>query len=617
MRTISILRLIFGCLLHVTWISASDSCTEIKGQPIDLNQINGLWNLKAVAARDAQPTLDQIHYSYTRISLKDGTVTEIFNPLLGINHGPIPLQRVHNEKGTLTYRKVDEEDPALFTIFQVHPDVLITIHQSNELITLSALYVRPTARPELELKPFEELIKCKGFTYFKEFDITANYAHKCFGLIQENTFLEKIQENPSSWHLVAKSSSTEDQHYNVRSLFNVKLEISRKDDEYTLKEIFMAPSDNVIFTVKFSKLTKGGDITALTFNTEDGFLLLGIRTKSGSTLYLASRTPTVRGSVIQKFKAQALCFETKYNYIIPGSIREDATESEACASNLQKWAPINFRESVGKWILIASAHGNTETILNEVFSTYGASEISVVNDKVYLSHTEMYKGTISTMEEIHVDESTGHIIYTDTPSGTRTAVHSVSPNCILFSAEKQRLFLNCRANQFPSIDFISQFIKYATCRNFNKILIRQHATFLCSEVPAEVDVLDLEKLAGTWKLVAVASSIPKEESDLNFPIDTEFSVNNGVVKITIGAWNRTTKLIENRRLQYDLGNESTMELRFHEPLEDSLLTWMGNPIEKKTFLVLYTKSGRARPDELEKFKHFAACLAINVVYLTE
>lgn len=619
MRTTTILQLIFGCLLHVTWISASDSCTEIKGLPTNFGQINGLWNLKAVGSRVVQHALNKVHYAYAKLSLNEneGTVTETFNPLEGMNQGPVLLKRVPNEKGTLSYKKVDEEGSASFTIFQVHPDVLIMTDQSNELIEISALCVRSTARPELELEQFKEMIKCKDFTFYKEFNISVNYAHKCFGLIQENKFLEETKDNFTSWHLVAKSSSSMEPRYNVRILYTARLEITRKEGEFTLKEIITAPTDNVISEVKFGKSIEGGALTFLTFNTEEGLLLLGIQTESGSAVYLASRTPTVRQSVIQKFKAQTLCFETKYNYFMPGSIREDATEAEACASNLQKWEPINFRESVGKWILIASAHESAETILSEVSSTYGASEITVVNDKVHLSHTEITTSTVNTMEEILVDESAGHIIYTETPSGIRTAVHSVNPNCIVFSDVIQRLFLNCHVNQFPSIDDISQFVKYATCQNFNKILIRQPASYLCSDIPTEVHVLDVEKLAGTWKLVAVASSIPENESDLNFPIETQFIVNNGEVTMTIGNWTRLTKKIENRRLQYDTGNNSTLEIRFYEPLGDSMLTWMGNAIEQKRFLVLYTRSGHASPDEIITLKHFAACLSLRVVFLVE
>ncbi|CAJ0936877.1 unnamed protein product, partial [Ranitomeya imitator] len=142
------------------------------------------------------------------------------------------------------------------------------------------------------------------------------------------------------------------------------------------------------------------------------------------------------------------------------------------------------------------------------------------------------------------------------------------------------LFYIGRSDHFPPMGEISQFLKYATCRNFNKILIRQPASFLCSEMPAEVHTLDLEKIAGTWKLAAIASNIP--ESDVVLPTEMQFTVNNEEVTITDGIWTKKAVKVENRRLQYSK-----------------------------------SKSGNAKPDELTRFKHFAACLSIRVVFLKE
>ncbi|XP_075692517.1 uncharacterized protein LOC142659864 [Rhinoderma darwinii] len=616
MKIATTFPLLLACLLHVTWGGSSDSCTEISGLPIDLSQINGLWNMKAIASHEPLPTQDEIHYSYAKISLteKEGTVTGYFNPLQRIERGPFIIERVYDEKKTLAYRNVAHDEFGLLTFLQVHPDVLIVNHRTKELIPLSVLYVRSSTHPELQLEHFKKWIKCKDLTHLQEFNITVDYAQKCYGLFEENKFLEETEDNFTSWHLLAKSSNSMDQHYNVRILYTARLEVSRKQGEYTLKEIITAPADTILSELKFGNSIEDGDIV-LTFKTEDDLLLLGAQTKTRKTLYLASRTPTVKQSVINKFKAQTVCFETKYHYFIPGSIKEDDEGDETCANKLEMKVPINFRESVGKWILTASAHEDTVTALNDILSSYGATEITVVNDKVHLSHTAIYHGSISTMEDIDVEESTGHIIYKDTPSGTRAAIHSVSPNCIIFSPEGQRLFLNCRAKHFPSIGDISQFLKYATCRNHNKILIRQPASYLCSEMPAEVHTLDVEKIAGSWKLAAVASNIP--DGDVNFPNEIQFTVNNGEVTVTDGNWTSTALKIENRRLQYAKGDEHAMEMRFHEPLGDSLLTWVGNTKEHKIFLVLFSKSGHAKPDDLTKFKHFAACLSIRVAFLKE
>ncbi|KAM3912168.1 uncharacterized protein RB166_020660 [Leptodactylus fuscus] len=556
-----------------------------------------------------------MHYSFVKLSLTEtkGTITEFFN-LLEINSpGPVALERVDDEKETLTYRIVGQSESELLAFFQVHPDVLIVNHQSNELITMSVLYVRSSSHPESELEYFNEWIKCREFSHVNEFNNTVDYAQKCYGLIEQNNFLEENEENFTSWHLVAKSSSSMDHHYNVRILYTARLEISKIGEDYTLKEIITAAIDNVLLELKLGKSMKDG-VVAFTFATENNLLLLAIQTKTGRTLYLASRTPTIRQSVIDKFKAQAVCIETKYNYFIPGSIAKEDEGPEACANNLEKRVPINFRDSVGKWILTVSAHEDAVSAMHEVFLTYGATEISVVNDKVHLAHTSIYQGAVTSLDNIEVEENTSHIIYKDTPSGTRTAIYSVSSNCILFSAEGQRLFLNCRANQFPSLGDISQFVKYATCLNFNKILIRQPASYLCSDIPAEVQSLDVEKIAGTWKLAAVASNIP--EGNVQFPNEIQFSVNNGEVIITDGTWESKVEKLENR-LQYAKGDESKMEMRFYEPLGDSLLTWVGNTDEQKVFLVLFSKSGHASPDEFTKFKHFAACLSIRVAFLKE
>ncbi|KAM4019242.1 uncharacterized protein ACNLHF_028590 [Anomaloglossus baeobatrachus] len=381
-----------------------------------------------------------------------------------------------------------------------------------------------------------------------------------------------------------------------------------------LATFHLRPLDSTLLELKFGKSVEDG-IAVMSFKTEDGLLLLGVRSTTGRALYLASKNPTVSPYVIKKFEAQALCFETKYNYFIPRSISEDDDGVEACANQLEKKVPINFRESVGKWILMVSAHKETTTALRDALSSYGETEITVVNDKVQLSHTSIYDGTINTLDDIEVEESTGRIIYKDTPATTTATIHSVSANCILFSPEGPLLFLNCRANQFSPIGEISQFLKYATCRNFNKILIRQPASFLCSEMPAEVPTLDLEKIAGTWKLAAIASNSP--ESAVVFPNEMQFTVDNEEVTLTDGIWTKKAVKVENRRLQYSKSGDSGVEMRFHEPLGETLLTWIGNIKEKNISLVLFSKSGHARPDELTRFKHFAACLSIRVVFLKE
>ncbi|XP_073404931.1 uncharacterized protein [Dendrobates tinctorius] len=617
MKISTMLRLILISLLHVTWVSSSDSCPEIKTLPIDFTQINGLWNIKSIVSRDTLSALKDLHYAYVKLSLgeKEGTITQIFNPISeSMVSGPFFLERVNDGKETLAYRDIAQRERGLLVTFlQVHSDVLILNHQFNELIRTSILFVRSSTYPELQVEHFKEWYKCKELHIHKEFNIT-DYAQKCYGLFKQEDFLEKTEENFTSWHLMAKSSSSMDLRYNVRILYTARLEISNKEGDYTLKEIITAPIDSNLLELKFGKSAQDG-VAVMSFKTEKGLLLLGVRTTTERTLYLASKTPMVSLSDIKKFKAQALCFETSYNYFIPGSVRDDDDGDEACADQLEKRVPINFRESIGKWILVVSAHKDTTTALKDALSSYGETDIVVVNDTVHLTHTSIDDGTINTLNDVEVEESTGHIIYKDSPTMTTASIHSVSANCILFSPEGPLLFLNCRADHFSPMGEISQFLKYATCRNFNKILIRQPASFLCSEMPAEVHTLDVQKIAGTWKLAAIATNAP--ESEVLFPSEMQFTVNNLEVTITDGIWTKKAVKVENRRLQYSKIGDSWMEMRFYEPLGESLLTWIGNIKEKKISLVLFSKSGNAKPDELTRFKHFAACLSIRVVFLKE
>ncbi|XP_040261896.1 uncharacterized protein LOC120977831 isoform X2 [Bufo bufo] len=612
MRITTTLRLIV--CLFVTCARSSDSCVELKGLTIDFSQINGLWNMKAIASQETLMALNDIHYSYAKISLaeKEGTITEFSNPLKSTNRGPISFQRVYDEKETLAYKNVAQNEPWLLKFFQVHPNVLIVNRQSNEVIKTSALYVRSSSSyPESEVENFKEWIKCKEFAFLKEFNIDVDHAQKCYGIFEESTSLEATEEKLSSWHLVAKSSTFMDQHYNLRILYTARLEISEEEGDHTFKEIITAPNDNIILELKFGKSFPAGDIICMTFKTGENLLLLVIQTKRGRTLYLASRTPTVRKSVIEKFMTQTLCIENKYSYFIPGSIRKDDDEVEACSNHLEKKVPINFRESVGKWILMASAHENTKMALDDLLTSYGATDIRVVNDTVYLSHISIHGGRISHLDDIDVEEKTGHITYKDTPSGTRVAIHSVSPTCIIFSPEG-RLFLNCRANQFPSIGDINQFAKYANCRNFNNILFRQPSSFLCSEMPDEIDALDLEKIVGTWKFAALASNVPA--GDVQFRNETQVTVNNEEVTFITDGCVTTFQKRGNRRLEYVKGDPCAMEVRFHETLRDTGLIWVSTPRRQGIFLILFSKSDHVRPEELIRFKHFAACLSLPVIF---
>ncbi|XP_069800261.1 uncharacterized protein [Dendropsophus ebraccatus] len=219
MRTTTILRLILGCLLHITWGSAFDPCFKGKVLPFNVEnidgldyrtapslripQINGLWNLKALAARTTLATLTVLHYSYAKLSLteKEGTITEFFNPMEGIIDEPIHLQRVSEEEKVLTYKKDDKEASTLITIVELHRNVLIINRVSNGIMKTSALYVRSSSNPPINLEQFKEWGTCKELTFFKEFNIANDYAKTCPGLLEVKTPLHLEDSQAGSLHL--------------------------------------------------------------------------------------------------------------------------------------------------------------------------------------------------------------------------------------------------------------------------------------------------------------------------------------------------------------------------------------------------------------------------------
>ncbi|XP_069799978.1 uncharacterized protein [Dendropsophus ebraccatus] len=417
----------------------------------------------------------------------------------------------------------------------------------------------------------------------------------------------------TTWHLVAKSQNSMDQHYNVRILYTARLEISKREGEITLKEIITAPQDNVVSELKFGEPTKDGNI-ALIFDTDDGVLLLGVQTNTGRTLYLASKTPTVKQFFIKKFEAQAFCFETKFNYIIPGSSKDNGG-AEACSQHLKQWVPTTYRDSLGKWVLMATAYESLTTALHQQ-NIYKEITFTLQNNEVHqLIYLKEFSDKGSTGSrtrtqgiDAYVEETTGHIIFIDFRQN-ETTVHTVSPNCNIISNEKRHL-LYCRENQVPTLSELIQFVKFSTCRDFNKILIQSSLLTSCSEIPAEVSNLDVEKIAGTWKLAAAAAIVT--ESDKRFPNWIRFTVKNGELTLTDGTWTGTAKKIGNNQLQYTKDNGQVKEIKFHEPLGDSLLISVKSG--GKTSLVLYSKSNHARPKALLKFRHLAACTFTPVVF---
>ncbi|XP_040179049.1 uncharacterized protein LOC120913276 isoform X2 [Rana temporaria] len=532
--------------------------------------------------------------------------------------GIVGSTRIHSKEGSLAYSyELIKGITGIMTFTQTQPDSMILQLRKNNRVEVSALFTKGTFLSEAELEEFKQWGECNGLQGYRELNISINYAQKCFGRFHMSKQLDEIKDNVTSWNLIAKSSSNFDRNYELRILYRARLEISKKGEEYTLREIITAPTDNTLLELPFTNREGPDGYKVQAFQTGEDLLLLGVLTEVGNTLYLASRNTTAKQSAINRFKTQALCFESKYLYFIPGGIGED-DDAESCADKLEQMVPINFRESVGKWILTVSAYEKVETALSYSTALHGFTEISIANNKVHLSHTSIHPGILYLLEksDIEVDESSGHILYKDTAEGIRSLIYRVSPNCIMFVPDllPGKLYLNCHPTHNSLSEDIKKFVEYANCRKYNTIVIKLHSSF-CSDLPDEVTVLDVDKIAGSWKLAAVASNVPKW--NVNFPSEIQFVINDGEVVITDGSWKSKAVKIQERRLQYAKGDEITMEMRFYDLVEDSLLTWVGNAQQDKMFLVLFTKSGLVKPEDVEKFKHFAACLSIPVAFIKE
>ncbi|XP_068106458.1 uncharacterized protein [Hyperolius riggenbachi] len=609
-------------LLQVALGSPLDCSTEIKGTHPTFEQVNGPWNVKAVrSAADSLTFFNQVGYYSTRVfaTEKEVNLTHFFSPMLGWIGGFSHALRVYSETKMLTYGfPVRSGVAGTMTFIQPHPGSFILEQRENDKLTIAALYIRETSLPQSELNEFHEWAECNKLSYHTEFNFTANYAQTCDGVFEVlNPPPADLEVN--TWHLIAKSSSAADRHYDVRILYTARLEFTKDGDNYTLREIITAPSDNTLLELTFGSTIRPDNNPVLFFRTEKDLLLLGVQTEGVKTLYLASRSPDVEQATVDRFKTQAVCFETTYNYYVPRTSALQNDEAESCVGKLEQMVPINFRKSLGKWILTASAHEKADTVLEDISSHYGFTEIGVKDNKVHISHTSIHHGVLYTLEQelIEVDESKGHALYKDSPGGTVSPVYQVSPDCIMFAPEfvPGKLFLNCRANQIFPVADIPKFIEYANCRKYNNIIIRRHSSPSCWDLPEEVSVLDVNKIAGKWNLAAVATNVPPE--DVAFPPEIQFVVSDGEVVLTDGNWKSPAETIRNRRLRYAKEEESAMEMRFHNPLGDSLLAWVGNTAEHKVFLVLFSKSGNVEPGEVTKFKHFAACLSIPVTFMKE
>ncbi|XP_075042684.1 uncharacterized protein LOC142102050 [Mixophyes fleayi] len=601
-------------LLHVTWESPVDFCSE-RWIPTNITQINGLWNLKAFnSLTEAIPI--ELSYSYAKVSVseKEANFTVFHQPMLG-GGWPDVLLRLYDETDTLTYDFSVTGANSTLTFIQPHPDSLVINRIQNGKLKVSTLYIRSISIPESELGYFKQWTKCNNLKHFKEFPVAINYAQRCHGLFEEPKPLHQVQDIFTSWHLVAKSSSTTDHRYDVKILYTARLEIRKNQTEYIIQEIITAPTDTILRELKYRPCPDC--LRAFTFKTENDLLLLGIENAVERTLYLASRTGKVTQSVVDKFKEQAVCFETKYNYFIPGSIRIADHEGDTCADKLEQKVPINFRESIGNWVLAVAAHKSTEVSLPDILPTHGITQIDIADDNVQVSQTTVHHGTIHEMEHIEVEENTGYIIYKDIAWTKRTSIHKVSSNCIMFSPELLvgLIYLNCRSDVAVSVNETRKFVEYANCRKYNNIFVWKHASLKCTDLPVEVKILDVQKITGMWKLAAVASNVP--QSDVLLPPEIQFIVNNEEIIITDGTWRSTAGKIGDRRLQFAKVGGSAMEMRFYEPLGDTLLSWVGNEAERKIFLVLFSKSGHADPGDTVKFRYFASCLSIDVTFSNE
>ncbi|XP_053330072.1 uncharacterized protein LOC128503903 [Spea bombifrons] len=565
-------------------------CPQLHGTPSDLTQVDGLWNIKVISTFKELERLEDIHYMFSRISVTDteANLTCYSNPIYEFQLEAYRALRKAEDTKALSYiQKSTDGDIYTTTFIQPNRESLITVHLENNDVKVAVLYSKVLSAPDSLIENFKKWSKCHKLDHIKEFEISVNYAQSCHGLLEPVEHHEDI-EHSVSLGLVAKSSSSVDVHYLRRILYTGRLEISREGDNYTVKEILTAPVDTLLFEHTFRKGHHEDKFKLITFKTEKGLLLLGVKTETAQTLYLASKSSKAKESVLEKFEKQARCFETNHIYFIPGSKIHDY-EHEACSEILKQMSPLNIKESQGKWTLTASAYEKIDSALSDISVTHGWMEIVLEDDVPHMSYASIYYGSLLRMgsESIEVEEAGGFVTFKEKSTKIKSVMYRMSPNCIMFTTHLPKhpegmVFLFCHSPQVSHGD-IKKFASYATCMEYGSIVIRRHSTMSCLDVPHEIQHLDVEKIGGKWTVHAVASDLNLEGRE----VDPEIHVSARGEEVFFQARSRniTASLVENRKLHFTEGDRK-FEMRLYQPSENTLIMWSGDTEQRLVSLGL-------------------------------
>ncbi|XP_075440314.1 uncharacterized protein LOC142484946 [Ascaphus truei] len=308
---------------------------NLHGQPPNFTQIDGLWNLIGFSALSEQELLleivKQVKLAITKVSINERelNITSFYRPGLTNFEHKFTYDRIPAPGDALSYAFRSDVISITLTVVQKQPESLILIQKGNNTIQTVMLYSKQISLPESEVQEFKEWSRCTNLTFYKELKYDINYAQECFGLWKLMNWTINIEED-EDWVLIAKASTELDRNYLIRIYYTARVKFSKDGEEYSIREIQMAPMDKTLMNVTWRAggilLDEGGDRVTLTrFHSEEDTFILGIDKVNGKrgTLYLMSRTPRVSQAVVEGFKRQAVCYAADHVYVVPGRREKD------------------------------------------------------------------------------------------------------------------------------------------------------------------------------------------------------------------------------------------------------------------------------------------------------
>ncbi|XP_053577942.1 uncharacterized protein LOC128667081 [Bombina bombina] len=588
------------------------SCVDLRWLPPNLNQVNGVWNMIAMATDYTFDLMSEINYGYITVSATETqlNITSVFNPLISVFGSIEGASRKTDDKDTLTYVSL-EKGIHVATLTQANPDILIITHHVNNRQRTSILYGRGKSLPELDVTNFRAWTGCRGLIDNKVFKNHLDYAKECRNILTISDDLHKMKENVS-YHIIAKSSSYPDPYYHKSLLYHAHLVINRNGMSC---EIIETITDLLNIDKKKLKYQKDCDVVRFeSFKTQENFLLLGIKEKDRRTLYLASKTSKENPSLLKEFEKQSLCFQTDHFYLFPESTeKKQSIPPKACEEMEKELHNITLKQSVGKWGLVVSAFDDLDIALHNIKLDHSWIETKLVDGQPQMIYFEIREGSLSKSLIKGAEEKDGHVEIKDNVRQHVSTMHFFGSNCIFFSAQDTKSTQNalyCRTDPVSNLD-IQKFSTYAYCRK-TFINVRKHSALACSDVPHEADTLDLEKIAGKWKIVAAAST----EANEAITQGIEFKLTNGEVTIIEKAHSFKASIIDNKKLHYMESNGLYMDLTFSEPIGEFTILFYRLTSKETIYetIILATKNFEADVP-LDKFKHIVSCLGLNPITL--